>query len=103
MTLPKTKSNVAEEDLLFRILRQLDQAPEASQRSIATALGISLGRLNTQLRAAAEAGFIKISERSGPDRRQIELAQETKDIAVLIGDRFGFGRGHGSDSKYVQR
>ncbi|MDF1803672.1 bifunctional sulfate adenylyltransferase/adenylylsulfate kinase [Thalassovita sp.] len=70
MTSPKTKSNIAEEDLLFRLLRQLDKAPEASQRSIATALGISLGGLNTQLRTAAEAGYIKISERSGPDKRQ---------------------------------
>ena len=67
---PMSKSDVAEEDLLFRLLRQLDQAPEASQRSTAQALGISLGRLNTQLRAAAEAGFIKITERAGPDKRQ---------------------------------
>ncbi|KAA0916689.1 bifunctional sulfate adenylyltransferase/adenylylsulfate kinase [Aquicoccus porphyridii] len=64
------KTNLAEEDLLFRLLRQLDLAPDASQRAIAAALGISLGRLNAQLRSAAEAGLIKISERPGPDRRQ---------------------------------
>ena len=51
-------------------MRQLDLAPEASQRSTAAALGISLGRLNTQLRAAAEAGLINITDRAGGDRRQ---------------------------------
>ncbi|RYH08634.1 bifunctional sulfate adenylyltransferase/adenylylsulfate kinase [Tropicimonas sp. IMCC6043] len=59
-----------EEDLLFRLLRQLDREPEASQRSTAAALGISLGRLNAVLRATAAAGLVKITERAGPDRRQ---------------------------------
>ncbi len=65
---PKTNSD--EEDLLFRLLRQLDTAPEASQRVTAAALEISLGRLNTLLRTAVEAGFISINQRSGPDKRQ---------------------------------
>ena len=59
-----------EEDLLFRMLRQLDLAPEASQRTTASALGVSLGKLNAHLRAAAEAGLVKVTERDGPDRRQ---------------------------------
>ncbi|MDV7142089.1 bifunctional sulfate adenylyltransferase/adenylylsulfate kinase [Tropicimonas sp. TH_r6] len=59
-----------EEDLLFRMLRQLDLAPDASQRSTAQALGISLGRLNAQLRAATQAGLVKVTERNGPDKRQ---------------------------------
>ena len=58
------------EDLLFRLLRQLDTAPDASQRATAAAVGISLGRLNTLLRAAAESGLITISARPGPDKRQ---------------------------------
>ncbi len=70
MTKPKAKSNPAEEDLLFRLLRQLDTAPEGSQRTTAAALDISLGRLNSLLRSASEAGHITISERSGPDKRQ---------------------------------
>ena len=64
------KPNLPESDHLFRLLRQLDLAPDASQRATATALGVSLGGLNAQLRAAADAGFIKISERKGDDRRQ---------------------------------
>jgi len=63
-------STAEEEDMLFRLLRQLDLAPDASQRATAAALGVSLGRLNAQLRTATEAGFVKISERDGPDRRQ---------------------------------
>ncbi|UWQ75957.1 bifunctional sulfate adenylyltransferase/adenylylsulfate kinase [Leisingera sp. M658] len=66
----QTISTPDEEDLLFRLLRQLDAAPDASQRATAAALGISLGGLNTQLRSAAETGLITISSRSGPDKRQ---------------------------------
>ncbi|MEC8574436.1 MAG: winged helix-turn-helix transcriptional regulator, partial [Pseudomonadota bacterium] len=54
--MPSAPANpsLEDEDLLFRILSQLDKAPDASQRATATAVGISLGRLNAQLRAAAE-------------------------------------------------
>ncbi|UYV36338.1 bifunctional sulfate adenylyltransferase/adenylylsulfate kinase [Rhodobacteraceae bacterium D3-12] len=70
MTQVETKTSPSEEDQIFRLLRQLDLAPEASQRASAAALGISLGRFNALLRAATEAGFIKVSERAGPDKRQ---------------------------------
>ncbi|GIT91096.1 sulfate adenylyltransferase [Jannaschia pagri] len=58
------------DETLFRMLRQLDLAPAATQRAIAAAVGVSLGRLNTLLRAATEAGLIKVDTRQGPDRRQ---------------------------------
>ena len=64
------KPNLQEEDQIFRLLRQIDLAPDASQRTIAAAIGISLGRLNALLRQATEAGFVNVSERAGPDRRQ---------------------------------
>ncbi|PID35998.1 MAG: adenylyltransferase [Rhodobacterales bacterium] len=67
---PEAKQITDEEEQLFRLLRQLDSAPEASQRAIAAAIGISLGRLNALLRRAAEAGLITISARDGPDKRQ---------------------------------
>ena len=63
-------ANAEEEDQLFRLLRQLDAAPEASQRATAAALGVSLGALNAQLKAAVEKGLITITERNGPDKRQ---------------------------------
>ena len=59
-----------EEIELFRLLRQLDISPSASQRTIASALGVSLGLLNAHLKSAANAGLISISERRGPDKRQ---------------------------------
>ncbi|MBY6057412.1 bifunctional sulfate adenylyltransferase/adenylylsulfate kinase [Leisingera daeponensis] len=70
MTDPASISNPDGEDLLFRLLRQLDTAPDASQRATAAAVGISLGRLNTLLRQAADSGLIAISARPGPDKRQ---------------------------------
>ncbi|KNG94302.1 bifunctional sulfate adenylyltransferase/adenylylsulfate kinase [Pseudaestuariivita atlantica] len=59
-----------EEDRLFRLLRQLDRAPEASQRATAEAIGLSLGRLNAELRSATDAGFIRVTDRNSSDRRQ---------------------------------
>ncbi|SDX13853.1 bifunctional sulfate adenylyltransferase/adenylylsulfate kinase [Litoreibacter albidus] len=65
-----SKPALDDEDLLFRLLRQLDLAPGASQRATATALKVSLGRLNSLLRAAADAGLITVDQRAGPDKRQ---------------------------------
>ena len=61
--------NLPDEDLLFRLLRQLDAAPELSQRATAQALGISLGRLNAVLRAVTDAGLVRIATRDSTDRR----------------------------------
>uniref|UniRef100_UPI003F6AE6BD MarR family EPS-associated transcriptional regulator n=1 Tax=Roseicyclus sp. TaxID=1914329 RepID=UPI003F6AE6BD len=67
--MPETP-NLPEEDLLFRILRQLDAAPEMSQRATAQALGISLGRLNGVLHAVTDSGLVRITTRDSTDRRQ---------------------------------
>ncbi len=63
------KPALPDEDLLFRLLRQLELAPDASQRATAEALGTSLGRLNTALRAVTEAGYVRITDRDSTDRR----------------------------------
>ncbi|MFM7443136.1 MAG: bifunctional sulfate adenylyltransferase/adenylylsulfate kinase, partial [Tabrizicola sp.] len=69
--MPLPSPTLPAEEHLFRLLRQLDRAPEASQRATAEALGISLGNLNAQLRAATENGLIQITDRnSTKDRRQ---------------------------------
>ncbi|MEP5155234.1 bifunctional sulfate adenylyltransferase/adenylylsulfate kinase [Planktotalea sp.] len=70
MAMSPAKITTEQEDQLFRLLRQLEIAPEASQRVTAQAIGISLGRLNALLRSTADAGFIKVSDRDGPDKRQ---------------------------------
>jgi EPS-associated MarR family transcriptional regulator len=48
------------EDVHFRVLNLLIEHPEYSQRQIAAALGISLGRVNYCLNALAERGYVKI-------------------------------------------
>ena len=65
-----TKLTLNDEDQLFRLLRQLDLEPDASQRDTAVAIGISLGRLNAMLRRVTDAGFVNKSSRPGPDKRQ---------------------------------
>jgi len=68
--MPAPTPTLPEDDLLFRVLRQLDLAPDASQRATAAALGISLGRLNAVLRMVTEAGLVKITDRDSTDKRQ---------------------------------
>ena len=55
---------------MFRLLRELDVSPDASQRAIAANLGVSLGRLNALLRDATAAGFVKIGDKDSTDKRQ---------------------------------
>ena len=64
-----TKQMSEHDDQMFRLLRQLDQTPDASQRVIAQAIGVSLGRLNSLMRLAAEKGLMRIDNRDGPDKR----------------------------------
>ncbi len=66
---PQTISQ-EDEDVIFRLLRQLDIAPDAPQRATAGALGISVGRLNGLMRQAIDARLIKITERDSTDKRQ---------------------------------
>ena len=65
-----SKSSDARDDQMFRLLRQLDIAPDASQRAMAQTIGISLGRLNALLRDATTAGFVKIGDKDSTDKRQ---------------------------------
>ena len=70
MTRPSTHISDPDAVLTYQLLRQLEDVPEASQRAIAQAIGVSVGKLNKLLRTAHDAGFVKITERAGPDKRQ---------------------------------
>ncbi len=48
-------------DAQFRILRLLGARPAASQREIASELGVSLGLVNFCLRALADKGCLKVA------------------------------------------
>ena len=68
MAMSPAKITSEQEDQMFRLLRQLGTSPDASQRVTATAIGVSLGRLNALLRIAADTGLVKVSNRAGPDK-----------------------------------
>ena len=58
-----TSQKIAEqrENVHFRILHLIEERPQASQREIAEALGVSLGAVNFCLRALAAKGHVKIA------------------------------------------
>lgn len=49
-----------DEETRFRLLRLLQANPELSQRQLAEALGISVGKVNYSLRALLEKGLVKV-------------------------------------------
>lgn len=57
------------EDVRFQILRLLEGHPEYSQRDLADALGISLGRVNYVLKALIDKGFVKVSNFRRSDKK----------------------------------
>ena len=59
----------AQEDAHFRLLQALEQNPEATQRELAIALGLSLGAINYSLKALAERGLVKLGNFTRSDRK----------------------------------
>lgn len=49
------------EDVYFRMLRLIEERPDASQREIAEKLGVSLGAVNYCLRALLGKGYLKLT------------------------------------------
>lgn len=49
-----------DEKTRFRLLRLLQDNPELSQRQLADALGVSVGKVNYCLRALLDKGFVKM-------------------------------------------
>ena len=89
--MPTANPQISEEDNVFRLLRQLDLTPEASQRAVAQTIGVSLGTLNTTLRLVIDQGLIRVRERSGPDKRQrysYELTTKGAATKARLTDQF---------------
>jgi MarR family transcriptional regulator, temperature-dependent positive regulator of motility len=53
----------------YHILKHLDQNPEASQRALAIALGVSLGKVNYCFKALADKGWVKVGNLKRSDRK----------------------------------
>lgn len=58
-----------QEDLRYRVLRELEKDPRLSQRDLAARLNNSLGAINYCLRALAEKGLVKIDNFRASDNR----------------------------------
>lgn len=56
--LSKTK---LQKDIHYRVLALVEANPTITQRALAQALGVSVGRVNYGLRALIDKGFIKVS------------------------------------------
>ena len=50
-----------QDDLHYRLLRELTRQPAASQRNLASGLGVSVGKVNYCLRALIARGWIKVN------------------------------------------
>ena len=49
------------DEVRYRLLRELEAHPSASQRDLARLLGVSVGKLNYCLRALVDRGFVKVN------------------------------------------
>ena len=49
------------DDLAYKLLRELDHEPAATQRGLADRFGVSVGKVNYCLRALVEKGWVKAS------------------------------------------
>lgn len=52
--------DLTRDGLLFSTIRALEENPAQSQRDLASALGVSVGRVNYCLKALAEKGLVKV-------------------------------------------
>jgi len=76
------KNQIRAEDVRFRLLRLLQENPQASQRGIAKSLDLSLGGVNYCLNALVEKGFIKMHNfQEAKDKRKYVYLLTPKGIA----------------------
>jgi EPS-associated MarR family transcriptional regulator len=59
----------AADELTIAILRRLADTPRSSQRELARATGVSLGRVNYAVRALVDKGWVKLGNFSRSDRK----------------------------------
>lgn len=77
-----TARALLQEEVRFRVLRLLQENPELSQRELASALGISLGRVNYLLKALVEKGLVKFGNFSAAkDKRRYAYVLTPRGLA----------------------
>lgn len=76
------KRSHLQEDTHFRVLRLLQGNPEMSQRELAEAVGISVGRAHYVLNALVEKGLVKLANfTAAEDKRRYAYILTPKGIA----------------------
>ncbi|MEM1111403.1 MAG: MarR family EPS-associated transcriptional regulator [Pseudomonadota bacterium] len=61
------------EESHYKLLKLLEENPEASQRDMAAALGVSLGKVNYCLKALIERGHVKAGNFKNSDNKAAYL------------------------------
>lgn len=59
--MPSFPNSSASDETQFRVLRLLKENPQLTQREVAAALGVSLGKANFCIKALFERGLIKLN------------------------------------------
>lgn len=71
-----------QEDVRFRVLRELKDNPELSQRALAAKVRISVGGAHYVLNALVEKGLVKLGDFSAvPDKRRYAYILTPKGVA----------------------
>ena len=60
---------MTKQELEFRALKILEQQPELTQRQLAEALGVSLGKTNYVLKSLIEVGWVKLGNFERSDNK----------------------------------
>jgi EPS-associated MarR family transcriptional regulator len=60
---------MSHDQLDYQLLRELAKEPSASQRSLATRLGVSVGKVNYCLRAVIDKGWVKVGNFRRSDQK----------------------------------
>jgi len=70
MPQPKNSEDITfQDELRLRVMRVLEETPEASQRQIASELNVSLGGVNYCLKALVDRGLVKLGNFAKSDRK----------------------------------
>lgn len=70
MPQPKNSEDIPfQDELRLRVMRVLEDNPEASQRQIASELNVSLGGVNYCLKALVDRGLVKLGNFAKSDRK----------------------------------
>ena len=82
---------ILSEENRYKILKLLDENPEMNQRQIASAMGLSLGKVNFCLKALVEKGLIKVGNFSrSPNKKAYAYLLTLKGIEEKARVTFNF-------------